>query len=98
LQEALQNVRKHARAGSVSVSLKEEAAFVQLIVKDDGVGFDADQRSSARKRKGTLGLLGMRERATYVGGSVEIASARRHGTEITVRIPKPLPAVKPAAA
>jgi two-component system, NarL family, sensor kinase len=87
LQEAFQNVRKHARAHHVSVSFKSEAGFVELLIKDDGVGFDAAKRSSARKINRGLGLLGMRERAAYIGGSVEIASARRAGTEIKVRVP-----------
>jgi PAS domain S-box-containing protein len=87
LQEALRNVEKHARARHVSVGLTQPDAFVQLVIKDDGVGFDPDQRRAMRKGKGGLGLLGMRERATYVGGALEVKSVRRTGTEIEVRIP-----------
>jgi PAS domain S-box-containing protein len=92
LQEALRNVEKHARARHVTVRLTERDAFVQLVVKDDGIGFDTDHRPAGREGTSGLGLLGMRERAGYVGGAVMIKSVRHGGTEIAVRIP--LPAVK----
>jgi PAS domain S-box-containing protein len=84
LQEALKNVEKHARARHVTVQLTQQGAFIQLAINDDGVGFDHPAR---RKGKGGLGLLGMRERATYVGGVLKIKSTRRAGTDIEVRIP-----------
>ena len=49
----------------------------QLAIKDDGIGFDPDHHPARRKGKGGLGLLSMRERATYVGGTLKIKSARR---------------------
>ena len=84
LQEALKNVEQHARARHVTVDLTQQGAFIQLAINDDGVGFAHPAR---RKGKGGLGLLGMRERATYVGGVLKIKSARHAGTEIEVRIP-----------
>jgi PAS domain S-box-containing protein len=87
LQEALKNVEKHARALHVTVCLRRLGAFVQLVIKDDGVGFDPDRSPARRKRKGGLGLLGMRERAAYVGGSLKIKSIRHSGTEIEARVP-----------
>ena len=86
LQEALKNVEKHARASHVTVHLTHQGAFIHLAIHDDGVGFDHPAR---RKGKGGLGLLGMRERATYVGGTLKIKSVRRGGTEIEVLIPLP---------
>jgi len=86
LQEALKNVEKHARARHVTVHLTHQGAFIQLAITDDGIGFDHPARA---KGKGGLGLLGMRERATYVGGILKIKSVRRAGTEIEVRIPLP---------
>jgi signal transduction histidine kinase len=86
LQEALKNVEKHARARHVTVHLTQQGAFIQLAINDDGIGFDHRAR---RKGTGGLGLLGMRERATYVGGTLKIKSARRAGTEIEIRIPLP---------
>lgn len=87
LQEALDNVEKHARARHVTVRLSVEAAVVRLAIHDDGVGFDPDQYPRRREGKVGLGLLGMRERATYVGGTFEVKSSRRGGTKIEVRIP-----------
>ena len=66
LQEALKNVERHARALHVTVHLTKLSDIVQLTIKDDGIGSVSDQHPSRRKRKGCLGLLGMRERAAYV--------------------------------
>jgi two-component system sensor histidine kinase DegS len=87
LQEALKNVAKHARARYVTVSLTQDAAFVQLAIQDDGIGFDMARRAGRRKSKERLGLLGMRERATFLGGVLTVRSTCRVGTEIKVRIP-----------
>ena len=89
LQEALNNVERHARARQVTVQLKKSGGFVQLIIKDDGSGFDPDRITASRKIKGGLGLLSMRERAAYVGGVFKVKSARGAGTVIEVRIPVP---------
>jgi PAS domain S-box-containing protein len=87
LQEALRNVEKHARARHVSVCLGQQRGVVQLVVNDDGIGFDPEHNRTGRKGKGGLGLLSMRERATYAGGALKIKSVRRAGTEVEVRIP-----------
>lgn len=87
LQESLRNVEKHARAHNVSLSLKQHGAYVQLVITDDGIGFDADPRPSKHRAKAGLGLLSMRERAIYVGGMLKVRSVRHSGTEIHVRIP-----------
>jgi two-component system NarL family sensor kinase len=91
LQESLRNVEKHARARNVSVRLSQQGAFVQLAISDDGVGFDQGNRSGKRTEKGNLGLLSMRERATYVGGALKIRSGLRSGTKIVVLIPSASP-------
>ena len=88
-QEALRNVEQHARARHVTVCLTQQSTGVELVVGDDGVGFSLNGGHSKRKRKDGLGLLGMRERAAYVGGTLTLKSARRAGTEITLRIPLP---------
>jgi signal transduction histidine kinase len=87
LQEALRNVEQHARAGHVTVQLTKPAGSVQLAITDDGIGFDLDPPKGRRNGKGGLGLLGMRERATYAGGTLKVKSVRQAGTEIAVRIP-----------
>jgi two-component system, NarL family, sensor kinase len=91
LQEALKNVEKHARARHVAVRLTQPGAFVQLAIKDDGIGFDPDHPPARRNGdgKGGLGLLSMRERAGSVGGSLKLKSVRHAGTEIEVRVPLP---------
>ncbi|MDB6020953.1 MAG: histidine kinase, partial [Pedosphaera sp.] len=89
LQEALKNVEQHAHARHVAVCLRHQDAFIQLMIKDDGTGFDPDHHPARRKGKGGLGLLSMRERATYVGGALTVKSVRLAGTEIEVRIPLP---------
>jgi len=87
LQEALKNVEKHAGAHNVSVCLTQQGAYVLLAIQDDGIGFDPDLHWPGRKGKAGLGLLGMRERATYVGGALKVKSVPHAGTEIEVRIP-----------
>jgi two-component system, NarL family, sensor kinase len=90
LQETLKNVEKHAHARHVTVYLTKPGDFVQLTINDDGIGFDQDHHPAKLKGKGGFGLLGMRERAAYVGGILEVKSVPpRAGTEIEVRIPLP---------
>jgi signal transduction histidine kinase len=89
LQKALENVEKYARARHVTVHLTKQGDIVQLTIKDDGIGFDPDQPPARRKGKSDFGLLRMRERATYVGGTLIVKSAPRAGTEIVARIPLP---------
>ena len=86
-EEALRNVERHARARRVTVCLTQKEAFIQLVINDDGIGFDTDHRTRGRKRMGGLGLLGIRERAAHAGGSVTIESGRIGGTNVEVRIP-----------
>ena len=85
LQEALTNVERHARARHVTLALTQSDDVVQLTIKDDGIGLDPAKQGG----KSGLGLLGMIERATSVGGVFKIESARGHGTEIKVHIPLP---------
>jgi signal transduction histidine kinase len=86
-REALTNVIRHANAKRVSVLLERQAERVSLIVEDDGQGFDATATLRAPATQGKLGLLGMLERATLAGGSVEIESKPGGGTTVFVRIP-----------
>ena len=81
-REALWNAVKHARARRVSVRLEANGESVVLEIADDGVGFDPNGGFP-----GHLGLRSMRERATGVGGSLEVVSARGRGTRIVARVP-----------
>lgn len=87
VQEALSNVEKHAGAERVWVTMEcLGGRVVQLTVKDDGAGFDPDLvLSSTAGAK--FGLLGMRERAELVGGTMTIQSAPGQGTELTFQFP-----------
>jgi two-component system, NarL family, sensor kinase len=91
-QEALSNVEKHACARQVAMQLKKRGGFVQLTIKDDGIGFDSEHPAVGKENEG-FGLLRMRERATSARGALTVKSAPRAGTEIDVRIPlNPTPA------
>ncbi|MDQ3259157.1 MAG: PAS domain-containing protein [Acidobacteriota bacterium] len=83
-QEALNNVAKHSQAASVAVVLERRDRQVSLIIEDDGIGFDLQQTFGADDKG--LGLIGMRERAALVGGTVEIESQPNGGTTVAVRI------------
>ncbi|HEV7679353.1 MAG TPA: sensor histidine kinase [Candidatus Dormibacteraeota bacterium] len=86
-QEALANVQKHARAGCVHVRLRFLPDAVRLDVSDDGVGFADGADGADVHGAGGLGLPGMRERASIVGGSVEVSSSPGGGTRVSARIP-----------
>lgn len=85
LQEALANVEKHADAGNVVVSFRKQKTGMQLSILDDGCGFLV-AAPGGKKGKGGLGLLSMRERASYVGGVLTISSLPGAGTKIDVRV------------
>jgi len=87
-QECLTNVIRHAQAKSVRVDLCQEDEFILLVVEDDGIGFCAPDVSNTL---GSLGLLGMKERAQFCGGDVQIQSSPGNGTTITIRIPVDTP-------
>ena len=87
LQESLKNVEKHAHARHVIVRLGQEGSSARLTINDDGIGFDPEHPAAGRNGKIGLGLLGMRERANYVGGSLTVRSIPNTGTEIEVRVP-----------
>lgn len=83
-QEALNNVFKHANTKRVDVIVERRDHHVVLIVEDNGSGFIDEARA---KDSSGMGLIGMRERAALIGGSVEIESASGEGTTIFVRVP-----------
>jgi len=86
VQEALTNITRHAHAKKVDIQLKRIAGNLECTVRDDGAGFDALPAGSPANRPG-LGLIGMRERANALGGSLQIDSRQGHGTNLLVKIP-----------
>ncbi|MBH1958120.1 MAG: sensor histidine kinase [Burkholderiales bacterium] len=83
VQESLNNVAKHAAASQVAVTLDKTLDTVRLVVQDDGCGFV----SAAARKPQSLGLMGLRERAQLLGGSVSIGSAPGKGTCVEVSMP-----------
>ncbi|RFO98931.1 hypothetical protein DIC66_03405 [Rhodoferax lacus] len=81
VQEALTNVVRHAQGTQVSISLTEIDGMVVLKIQDNGVGFDS------ASRQGGVGLVGMRERCTAVGGVFDIVSQAGEGTTISMSVP-----------
>jgi PAS domain S-box-containing protein len=91
LQESLTNVARHAQASRVQVDLRQEGGRIVLEVSDDGRG-NAGAQAPGRR---SLGVLGMRERARRLGGSLNLTSAPGRGTVVQASIPLPSP---PASA
>ena len=86
-QETLTNVARHAAAANVTVILEHRGDSVQLIVEDNGDGFDVDSTLNSHPHARNLGLHGMRERASLLGGTMTIESTPGMGATIFVRIP-----------
>jgi two-component system, NarL family, sensor histidine kinase UhpB len=87
VQEALTNVLRHARAQSVRIDLHSGDTTLELTVRDDGVGFDVPRMLGQAAGEGHLGLLGMRERAQILGGSVEVQSEPGQGARVRILLP-----------
>ena len=83
-QETLTNVARHAKASEVKVRLAEEDSGLTLEVHDNGRGIEEDELASAD----SLGILGMRERALLLGGTLTITGGPGKGTSVRIRIPR----------
>lgn len=81
-QEALANVRKHAKAGSVEITLSRARGRLALSIQDDGQGF-----RTGRARHSGMGILGMQERARVLAGTLRVTSRPGHGTIVRASIP-----------
>lgn len=84
IQEALTNVARHAKVKQVQVRLWVEENKMMIQVQDDGAGFDLDEKLVHNK---SIGLIGMQERATLCGGSIEIDTQPGVGTCLSVELP-----------
>jgi signal transduction histidine kinase len=85
VQEALTNVRKHARARAVRVGLSVTGGAAEAVVEDDGLGFDPSRVGTTQPA--VFGLRFMRERAEEVGGTVCVDSRPGAGTRVVIRVP-----------
>jgi signal transduction histidine kinase len=82
VQEALQNAARHSQAREVEIVVQRHGDLLRIIIRDNGTGFDP---STTRG----LGLLGMQERISLLGGVLQIESAPGHGTILRMEIPSP---------
>jgi signal transduction histidine kinase len=83
VQEGLTNVTRHAQASAVRIELFRERGGICCRIRDDGRGFDASSSELARQG---LGLTGIRERLSVIGGTLQISSGPSQGTELMVTI------------
>ena len=81
VQEALTNIAKHAGATRISVLLTRKERAVVVVIEDDGGGFDPDAATTG------LGLTGMRERVTLLGGRLRVEASRGRGTTVAAEVP-----------
>jgi signal transduction histidine kinase len=93
-QEAITNIRKHAGAGRVVLSLRDDGSNVVLRVQDDGRGFDTSTPRGSSPAT-AFGLTGVAERAALIGGALTIRSTPGAGTILELRIPKQAAEVTP---
>jgi two-component system sensor histidine kinase UhpB len=84
-QESISNAVRHAQPTRVVVRIRRESRAVVLSVSDDGRGFEIEEVNTSQE--GGLGIFGMKERASYVGGQVTIRSVRSEGTDVRAVIP-----------
>jgi PAS domain S-box-containing protein len=87
LQEALNNIEKHARAKNVFVEIVGRSDLIVLKIQDDGRGFAPQKGKTSKRKRSGIGLTNMRERAAFLGGTCEIENVPKRGTTITVRVP-----------
>lgn len=89
-EEAVNNARKHAQASHIWVrlsALHKQPEIVRLEIADDGVGFDVNATMKSYDKRGSLGMINLRERAELVNGLLNIESAPGRGTKVQVYIP-----------
>jgi two-component system sensor histidine kinase DegS len=83
IQEALNNVEKHAHASCVTVVIEFRTGFISAVVEDDGQGFDPEKSGD----DDSFGLLGMKERVNLLSGELDITSQQGQGTKVVIKVP-----------
>jgi PAS domain S-box-containing protein len=89
VQESLTNVEKHAKAKRVRLECNQSEGEIVCKIEDNGQGIHLDEHGKSKIRGDGLGLLDMRERLSFLGGTIEISSNENRGTTVIVRIPCP---------
>ena len=87
IQEAFNNIVRHAKATHVQVTLTRQAPSIECIVRDNGTGFELKPAQAFTGEQG-FGLRGIRERVSIVGGTLQINSSKGQGTELVVTLPE----------
>jgi signal transduction histidine kinase len=87
MEEAINNARKHAEAAHIWVRLAVHQDLFVAQVADDGQGFDVQAVEGEYASQGSLGMLNMQERATLIGGTLDIKSEIGNGTRVTLLVP-----------
>lgn len=95
VQEAISNALKHARARTVTVQLHHDPTQLEIVVQDDGCGFEPEL--AERQHRDSLGLISMRERAELIGAAFDVRSRPGEGTRIVARLPLPQQQASPNA-
>lgn len=86
-QEAFTNIHKYSHADHVLIGCSIQGEYLQLVLEDNGVGFDVDAKLNRANKGQSLGLLSIKERAFLVRGLVHIDSTPEQGTRIELRVP-----------
>lgn len=86
-QESLNNARRHAQANEIEVTLAFQPALTRLTICDDGVGFDPSLSPASLTRSGHFGLMGIRERASLAGATLQIDTAPGQGVTVVATVP-----------
>ena len=86
-QETLNNIRKHAQASAVNITVQLTSNNLKMSITDNGKGFATSRLTGDLAKEGKLGVLGMEERARLIGGNLQIKSAPGKGTTVIARAP-----------
>lgn len=86
IEEGVNNARKHAQASQIHVRLYQRGQHCIIEIEDNGVGFDVAQVNTNYHKRGSLGMVSMRERAELANGELIVQSEKGRGTRITIRI------------
>jgi len=88
IQEAFNNIKKHARASHAQIKLDYGTKYLMLVISDDGIGFDVEETLINARNKGiSYGLIGIEDRVNQLRGSLKIQSEKGKGTTYTIKLP-----------
>jgi len=86
-RELMINVVKHARANRMTVEMKIDSGGIEIIIEDDGIGFDAEQAMCHADQNRSFGLFSVQHRISHLGGTLDIQSDIGHGSRATLSVP-----------